>query len=80
MARLYNVTDSEVVTKGTTSCSVNDITTSSISCTVALDEAKTFRVEHQCQTTNATDGFGLAAGFAGTTEQYTSVTIRYLGK
>ena len=78
-ARLYNVTDSEVVSYGTSACAVNDLTHSIVNVTVSLDSAKTFKVEQYAQTTRAADGFGIAANITGVAERYTVVTVEYLG-
>ncbi len=41
---------------------------------VTISAAKTFRIEHRCELTRNTDGFGLAASF-GDAEKYTRVSI-----
>ena len=77
--RLYDVTNSRVVEAGTSACSLNDVTSSTLEYMLTVGQATILRVEHQCQTTNATDGFGLATGFTGTSERYTSVVVEFLG-
>lgn len=64
VARLYNVTDSAVAATGTAAFSVNGssgaATNSFIHYYAALGSSKEFRVEHRCNTTRTTDGFGIA--------------------
>lgn len=74
---LYNVTDSAVVSRGssafagtgTSACS----TDSHGSCVVTIAASKAFTIRHQADTTKSTDGFGVPANFG--TEIYTQVEI-----
>lgn len=71
--RLYNVTDSTVAGVGASSYAPggdNGFSWSGGGAPVVAGKA--YRVEHQAQATNATDGFGLASGFS-TVEVYTRV-------
>ena len=82
-ARLYNVTDASVEVYGTTEYAVGSgssiVTTHSfIKKYLDITTSKTFRIEHQCQTTETSDGFGLAAGFGGN-EVYTNISITKFG-
>lgn len=72
-ARLYNVTDASVVAYGSSErCDVSGyVTTSSIIVgRFIITDSKTFRVEHRCEKTVATLGFGKACNFGGS-EVYT---------
>ena len=72
---LYRVTDSAVVAYGDTGCSGaqhNILSTGIVSITIA--SAKTFRIDHWCNTTSTNTGFGAAANLG--TETYTRVVIR----
>jgi hypothetical protein len=79
--QLFNVTGNVVQQIGTAENSPN--TTSACTSRSFFDEYvvvtanTTFRVEHQCQTTRATDGLGVASGFS-VVEVYTRVTIQKL--
>lgn len=68
--RLYNVTDTAVVTYGTSKYagtgSIMDSTGGG-----AVVAGKAYRIEHRCATTKATNGFGVVANLA--TEVYTRV-------
>jgi hypothetical protein len=75
-ARVYNVTDSSVAILGSSSY-VATIQTDSIFCgTITITAQKTFRIEHRTQTTQSSDGLGIASNFV--TELYTSVKIEKL--
>lgn len=76
-ARLQNITDTS-----TTALSTTEFTASAGSATVSraliyaeftITAPKTFEIQHQCQTTKSSDGFGVAANF--TTEVYSEVEI-----
>lgn len=78
-ARIYNVTDAAQVIFGETA----DITQASnmyaeINGTFVLTAQKTLRLEHSCQTSNATTGFG-AGGALGINEVYSEVRIEKVG-
>lgn len=81
-ARLFNVTDNEVVDFGNSSFnpanSAGDGSHNDPARVVGqfeINAAKAFRVEHLVQTTEATNGFGLAAGVTGQNEIYTVVQL-----
>lgn len=72
-AKLYNVTDAVDTMIGTTAYTGNgntNMTISRITGRFTIAASKVFEVQHRCQTTLATTGFGDAAGF-GVTEIYT---------
>lgn len=70
-SRLYNVTDSAVVAVGASSASGTvEFVTSTSTGGGAVVAGKTYRIEHQCSTTNAA-GFGNGCSFG--TEVYTRV-------
>lgn len=81
-ARLQNITDGSTVIAGTSEYSDNVApkaqTSSFISGTVSITTSKVFEIQHQCEATNSTVGFGLASGSAFTvdTETYTVVVLR----
>jgi hypothetical protein len=80
-ARLYNVSDAVVALTGTSEIandSSNTPTHSFITGTFTIASSKTFRVEHDADTTNATSGFGIASSATGVPEVYTQVHIRKL--
>lgn len=75
--KLRNVTDSTDPIIGESMEAVagdNATTRSSIEDIISITSAKTFELQHRCETTAATTGFGLAAGF-GDSEVYAVVKI-----
>jgi prepilin-type N-terminal cleavage/methylation domain-containing protein len=80
--RFYNTSDSAVAIQGNSVYSKDDPVgqeTASISGVIDIASAKTFEIQHQCQSTSATNGFGIASGF--TTDNidiYLTVTITKL--
>jgi len=75
--RLYNVTDVSVQGYGSNAysgASDNAMTSSFLYLHVDIASPKTFQLEHYCQTTQATDGFGQANSFGGS-ELYAHVVI-----
>lgn len=63
-ARLYNITDSTTAIYGSNEYMTNSGGTSkqnksNIKGKLILNSAKTFEVQHRCETSNATDGFGV---------------------
>lgn len=79
-ARLYNVTGASETIAGTSAQSdpsVSVTTYSHIRGTFAVVSPTAFRIEHHCQSTRATDGFGPTAGFAGNSI-FTRVFLRKL--
>lgn len=81
-ARLRNITDSTTVDEGTSAKSNDDSSASEttqesvIKTQFTITSAKTFEVQHQCQTTTATNGFGVATSFATDNEIYTVVELQ----
>lgn len=76
-AKLRNITagsDSLIGTSEYTGSGDTTYTKSRIMGRVTFASAQTFEIQHQCQTTKATDGFGNACNF-GVTEVYTTVRI-----
>lgn len=79
-SRLYNITDSVVVQLGTVEYVLNTVgaqTRSIIDTEFVITAAKTYEIQHQCETTGTTNGFGVAGNFG--TEIYTSVEITRIG-
>jgi hypothetical protein len=80
-ARLQNVTDATTVLIGTAAFSSSSgtgaMTESTISGVFTIGASKALELQHQCQTTEATDGFGVGANF--TTEVYTVVELWKIG-
>lgn len=75
-ARLQNITDATTTLVGTSELSLSGgyaTTRSFIEGEFTIATSKTFEVQHQVQTTDATQGFGAEANF--TTEVYTIVEI-----
>lgn len=76
-ARLYNVTDGAVVDYGTSEMADNvtsNTTWSRGAVFLTLTSPKAFRIEHRCQTTRSSDGFGAAASLSAS-EIYTRVMV-----
>ena len=76
-ARLYNVTTSSEAAAGTQGYAANsnggsNNTSSIVSVKIDISSATTFEIQHQCQTTYTTSGFGTAGGSVAL---YTTVTI-----
>jgi hypothetical protein len=75
--RLYNVTDSAVIAYGPGGYFGNatdkPMLSSQLRAAFTLAAQKDVRIEHQCQVTKATDGFGVANGLG--TEVYTDCVI-----
>lgn len=80
-ARLRNITDGTTVDEGTSEKSNDDSTFSETSqesvirTRFTINESKTFEIQHQCQTTGSTNGFGIATTFSTDNEIYTTVEI-----
>ncbi len=75
-SRLFDVTGAAAVDTGTSEradATVAVPTRSEGSAFVTISADTTYRIDHQCQTTKATDGFGIAANFG--IERYTIVKI-----
>lgn len=80
-AKLRNITDSTDDIIGSTSMNdttANQIGRSEINGTLILSGTKTFEIQHRCQTTGTTTGYGSASNWAGETEVYTIVEITKL--
>ncbi|NIW97186.1 MAG: hypothetical protein GWN13_02865 [Phycisphaerae bacterium] len=80
MVRLYNTTDSSLVISGTsefTNTSNQISNRSFVSGRFLITAEKAFEIQHQCQTTRATSGFGVDSNTAFTVdhETYTDVKI-----
>lgn len=78
ISRLQNITDAATVEYGSNAFSSNttSATPNSIGSTVVnLAASKTFEIQHICETSVTTEGFGPAASL-GVTETYTTVRIR----
>ena len=78
MLALYNVTDSSFVQKGTNAmdASYPINTLSIVRARFTIASAKVFELQHRCQNTYATYGFGFNSSGAGTgTEMYSIVEI-----
>jgi hypothetical protein len=74
---LYNVTSTAEVKRGSseTASAAGNVQTRSVgSAIVTLSASAAFEIRHRCNTTSATNGFGLAGNFG--TEVYTRVRIR----
>lgn len=77
--RLFNVTDAAEVAVGGAAFANSGTFLGNVSPgtgMVTIASAKAFAIEHQCETTKATDGFGAPTSFAVTNEVYTQVWIR----
>lgn len=74
--QLYDVTGATDLGKGSSEYSNNGDSVQTISVgsdVVTLTASNTFEIQHRCQTTVTSDGFGVAASFAA--EKYAMVTI-----
>lgn len=73
VVRLRNITDSVTIAEGITgrSNSSSVIDKSILSYKFTISKSTVFEVQHQCETTNATDGFGRASNFVTDNEIYT---------
>lgn len=80
-ARLQNITDTATTLPGSSEVSEQPgaivSNKSFIVGTFTISGTKVFEVQHQCATTNGSDGFGPSAGFG--TEVYTTVKIQKVG-
>jgi len=77
-ARLQNITDAATVAIGTSEytdpTTAYVVTRSQVVCVVTIAAAKAFEIQHYCQTTRATAGFGAQSNF-GVSEKYTLIEI-----
>lgn len=79
-ARLRNITDATTSIVGQSSSSTasqSDVTFSEISGVITINSPKTFQVQHFCQSSSGSLGFGVAtsSGASGENEVYTQVQI-----
>jgi hypothetical protein len=78
MARLYNITDSAVVGDNGSTCynAASDSTIAPAILTVAFTIAATkdFELQHRCETTKSSNGFGVDVSFGGV-EVYSQIKI-----
>ena len=70
---IYDVTGSAYGTEGTAAYSVNTMTYSSVYYRKTISSANVFEVRHRCQTTRASNGFGVESDIS--TNTYTVVQI-----
>lgn len=80
--RLQNVTDTATILTGTTvyaytAGAAGAMTVSSVRGIFTIGASKALEIQHQCETTAATNGFGVAGNF--TTEVYTVVELWKVG-
>lgn len=77
-ARLYNVTSAGVVKYGSSEYAKRSTAQTQSrsfgSATITLGTTATFKIEHRCNTTQATEGFGVCGNF-GNVEVYTIVNV-----
>jgi hypothetical protein len=81
ISRIYNVTDSTEVALGINNTSGSTFTAqspSNVSCIVTIAATKVFELQHKCQSTSSTVGFGIRAE-CGTTEIYSEILIWKVG-
>ena len=74
--RFQNITNTTTDLIGTTERSGTSQTTSMIKGKLTISSTTVYELQHQCQYTLATHGFGIAAGFG--TELFTRVIIQKL--
>lgn len=74
--RIRNITDSTTSALGEVTGFNTNTCVATVDGYISLSSAKTFELQHQCETTRATDGFG--SPFSIGTEVYATVTIRQL--
>ncbi len=77
-ARFYNVTTSAELCQGMNNFAGN-FSVAEVDCIVTLTGETIVQLEHQCQTTQSTNGFGSAAYFGSTIKEvYSVVTVTKL--
>jgi hypothetical protein len=77
-SRLRNITDSTVDAEGTSEYTyyTDGVVTSTTGAgMVTLTSAKVFEIQHHCDTTNSSNGFGVYGGISGQNSVYTLVKI-----
>ena len=80
VAKLYNVTDvtDEIIGLATFANNASGNTViSHIEGSIVLSAPKTFEIQHECQTTQTSDGFGIGSNFG--VEVYSQVKITKFG-
>ena len=78
LSRLYDVTNTTTIEFGQSAFTqqTSDITTNSSGSAVVTITANTaYKIEHQCQTTQSSNGFGVETNRTADCERYTRVTI-----
>lgn len=76
VSRLYNQTSNSIVEIGCSAFSnAHAVTYSFGTARVSITSDTVFRIEHRAQTSQNTNGFGIAHGFSGTNNRYTYVEI-----
>lgn len=80
-SKIRNITDSVDIAIGQTTRTgaTDDSNESTVYCIIDIIEEKTYELQHRCQTTKATDGFGFPASF-GVDEVYSQVEITQIFK
>ena len=81
-AKLYNITTSADILIGTTENANNAVAVTNrsfVSGRFTLAAASVIELQHNCQSTKATTGFGLALGFS-VVEVYSDIKIWWVGK
>jgi len=77
--RLYNVTGSSVVEYGTSEFALSSngyaSTVSFVTGRITITGSTVFEIQHRCQTTRASDGFGVSNTFSSNAQVYTVVKI-----
>jgi len=79
-ARLQNITDSSTEILGSSeyvNTTIGAVTTSKIIGVFTITKNTTFEIQHQCETTRTTNGFGIYSGF-GNDSVYTQVKIEQI--
>lgn len=84
MSRLQNITDGTTALWGTSIRSLSSMNASSYSFIlgrITIADSKVFEIQHRCESTRTTTGFGLAVGgaFAVDHETYTQIWIKKIG-
>ena len=78
MARLYNITDSAVVGNNGSTCynaaADSSIAPAIVNAAFTITGTKTFELQHRCETTKTTNGFGVQVTFGGV-EVYSQIKI-----
>ncbi len=81
-AVLYNETDGEIHTIGSSELAIDSSSASSYSkifAYIEIDATTEFKIQHYCTSTQADTGFGYPTNIAGKSEVYTQVKISVLG-